>query len=411
MVGLGLLWLLLHSGGKDREPLALVEWITFATVVVVALSGKLRFGKGSLRRWVILLLVMAGLAATLLPFSKNPQASFSPTMVWLLLAGIGLLYASIASEQRLRQLLQATLVLALFLETFWAYFVWWGGGDVAGRLQAGTFYAPNQYAGYVLLLVPIVTVLALTSSGRVMSAAWGFFAVYAYTAILLSGSRGGQVAALVGLAACVILTSRNGLRKTLVRAALLILGIAAFQAFITSAIFFHPTARPGASPPISIRGKAPAGSSLSMRAHWAQGAVKIWLAHPITGSGLGTFGDKFSRIQHPKWQWSRYAHNQYAEALAEGGTLFGAAMIALALWPITAGLKQIRRERLPATAPKIGLWAGFLSASLHLLIDHDWSYPAYSVTFIVIGLLLLTPSKGSPEASPLNHPSNQVPQP
>lgn len=391
---LAVLWLPLLSGGADRGPLLAVQGLTFAALAWLAAKRRLTLPHGPLRK-VVAALLAAGFAAALsTAFSRDLDASVPALIGWLWLGATGLLFLIAVEHARLRAILPGSLVAAAVVQTSWSFFVWWGGGDPAPA-QSGTFYAPNQFAGYLLLLAPLLLVPSLTRPGRREAAAWGVMTVFVYLAIALSGSRAGAGAAILGAAVAAALAARSGLRRVLARAALLIVGFAAGGAFITSSLILPD--RPSGGPAGVLRSVGEKEGSVPIsaehRLHWAQGALAIGGRSPVTGAGLGTYGDMLVQVMDARWAWSRYAHNHYLEAFAEGGLPLAAAAVALPAAAFAAGLERLRRRSFdPAEAPwRMAYFGGLAGASAHLVLDHDWSFPAYAVAYALVALLLTAP--------------------
>lgn len=98
-----------------------------------------------------------------------------------------------------REVAISALVLSLMIQSTWGWFIWHSGG-VAMAPVFGTFYASNQYAGFLGLLSPILVGMAVRSSG-LMKWVHAIGASFAYAMLVMSGSRGGILAAVLGLAA------------------------------------------------------------------------------------------------------------------------------------------------------------------------------------------------------------------
>jgi O-antigen ligase len=93
--------------------------------------------------------------------------------------------------------------------------------------------------------------------------------------------------------------------------------------------------------PLLERFVGPTGEGLDAggRLTVVQTSLGLWRAHPIWGTGLGTFEVAFSRVQPPELggRW-RHAHQDGAELLVTTGLvgftllLFGAILVLRALW-------------------------------------------------------------------------------
>lgn len=391
-LAVGVVWLPLFEGGSNTKQLLAVQAVSFGALAVLGVRGRLARGLGDSRLVLFTLSFICGAAILSTAGSKDLEASVPLAVLWLWLGACGFLLALAAHHPRAGGVIHTALITAAIAQAAWGFFVWWGGGERA-ETQSGTFYAPNQYAGFLLLLAPLLLANALTRTNRREAFHWGVFTTLVYLGVAFSGSRGGSVAALVGGAACVTILAVRATaprRELIVRAAAIAVMFVAASFFLTSRLLF-PLENAGGTPlgggALTSFSEKSLPASLAMRARWSQGSILIWLSRPLTGTGLGTFGDMFASVQDPAWRWSRYAHNHYLEALAEGGLPLAAGVVSLPVVALTAGLR--RRATTPAEeARQAGLAAGILGGSLHLVIDHDWSYPAYALVFVLMCVLV-----------------------
>lgn len=384
-----ILWLPLRSGGTDEFPLIAVQAATFAALAVTALRRELKF-PGPKAFWAALALTL-GAAAVSTAFSRDLDASVPALLGWLWLGAVTVLVSSYF-QSAAGPLIGPALVLAVGMQAFWGFFAWWGGGDPADT-QSGTFYSPNQYAGYLLLLAPLLIAPALLVNSRREAAAWGGLAAFVCLGVVLSGSRGGMVALGIGALTTVGLAARISARKVLIRSFLLMASALLLGALLTSPLVLSDRSiePAGGGPLENVLLKGSPSPSLDMRLRWVEGAVRIGVMQPLTGSGLGTYRDMLVQVQEPSWFWSRYAHNHYAEAFAEGGVFLALGVIAIPVTAVLAARIAASRGRLLDT-PGVGAIGGLLGGSAHLVIDHDWSFPAYAVAFITLAVVAVTAS-------------------
>ncbi|MBW3589097.1 MAG: O-antigen ligase family protein [Actinobacteria bacterium] len=383
-----IVWLPLRSGGTDQLPLIGIQAATFVALAVTALRRELRFAAPGAFWAALGLTLVAGGVSTI--FSKDLDASVPALIGWLWLGAVSVLIAS-HCRGNARASLGSALVFAVGIQAFWGFFAWWGGGDPADT-QSGTFYSPNQYAGYLLLLAPLLIAPALLVSPRREAAASGSLAAFVCLGVVLSGSRGGMVALGIGALATIGLAARTSVKKALIRSVLLMASTVLMGALLTSPLILNDRSiePAGGGPLENVALKGSPSPSLNMRLRWVEGAVRIGAMQPFTGSGLGTYGDMLVQVQEPSWFWSRYAHNHYAEAFAEGGALLLLGVIAIPATALLGSPGFLRRSRSPVEASTIGMAGGLLGGSAHLVIDHDWSFPAFAVTFMVLAALAAT---------------------
>ena len=186
-----LVWLPFKFGGLSPGWLDAAELSTFAAVAALVAAGALptRFSP-EVRR---ILWAMAGLAvaaAVATAFSRQISVSVPLLVEWLWLGAEALLVAFVARQRRGRELLGGLLLVAVFAQVFWSSYAWWGSQNPAHQ-QVGTFYAANQYAGYVLLLAPLCLAVCLLSSSWITAGGAAVASAFLYLGIVLSGSRAG----------------------------------------------------------------------------------------------------------------------------------------------------------------------------------------------------------------------------
>jgi len=114
-----------------------------------------------------------------------------------------------------------------------------------------------------------------------------------------------------------------------------------------------------------------AGASTEPRRSYYDVAWHEYLAHPLLGSGAGTFGRSWLESGLPaRYGGALDAHSLYLETLAELGPLGLALVLALLCYPLVRTLRVRAVPGLPAAA---GASAAFL---LHAGVDWDWELPA-----------------------------------
>lgn len=214
-----------------------------------------------------------------------------------------------------------------------------------GRV-AGTMVYPNALAGIILLLWPVSLALALDGTKKlrplVRLAAIGLTVFLGAAAFYWSGSKLGWLIAL-GLVGLYLLRLEWSKKlKLMVVGLVMIAGLAVF-----AVRFQHYFAR--------------GATSVVARFDYWQAAVRTTAAHPIVGTGPGTFQHPYERIKSPTAEMARLTHNDYLEQFSDSGVPGGlayAAWIATAL--MLAGKKIWRRRDFLLTAMMAGVLGWFL---------------------------------------------------
>src|SRR5437762_1525470 len=205
-----------------------------------------------------------------------------------------------------------------------------------GGIPFGPFVNRNHFAGLMELILPLALVpLVLGKVRRERLAVVALFAVMPVAALFLSASRGGIVSFCVQVAFLIyLLLRRRGLGKN-------VLGVAAV---LLAALMIVTWLGVG-----QILQRFSSLHSLEVtegkRAAMRRGAWRIFLDHPLAGTGLGTL-----QIVYPPYETLydgkivNHAHNDYLEALAETGIAGGLCCA----WFLALLLYHSLRQLLPS---------------------------------------------------------------
>lgn len=260
----------------------------------------------------------------------------------------------------------------------------WTGQDPS--VVSSTFFNRNHLAG-------LLAVAILTGLGRLLSRAHGnrprpverlFLAaalVVCGIALVGTGSRGGVVATTCGAFAFVIAGAPKPRRAILLAVGVIVASIAASLApdsFVDRVTAIDDElATAGRRPDIWL------------------GAWNAFLAFPLFGSGLGTFGDV-----SVGWQSAtvpghvEHAHCDPLQIAVECG-LFGFAIAALAfaLW-LREALRAIRTTPAAHRLPIAGAMAAVVAVVVHSLVEFDLQIPANATWVAAIAGLAVAGGRG-----------------
>jgi len=355
-----------HLSGSARPSLSLVPslsrqaavgWWTLALLLAVSLVA------ARSRRARPLLLVAALASAAFQAIYGLRQIRRSPGEIWGVLVG---------GPERFR----GTLVVSDHLATFctilmaiclgWSWWAW------------RTSRREPRLARRLALLIPPVV-------------AWGC----AFAGVVVSGSRAGLAAAVVGLVFQTGLVARMGRNRWVPIA--LALAILAGGWFVVSR---------GPAAHLGRQFSRPVHEILTSErfAVWRP-ALGLWAESPVFGTGLGTFGEAFTRVQPVEIQGARWgrAHNDPLELLVTGGLvgfgLFGLALVLLVrrLWKVyrTNGHLAVRASALAALL-------ALPPVALHEFFDFGLTIPANAVFLtVLLGIGAAGPTAVEEGASPL----------
>ena len=126
---------------------------------------------------------------------------------------------------------------------------------------------------------------------------------------------------------------------------------------------------------------------------WLDG-LRLFARYPTLGTGCGTYTwvEPMIRTRSGFENESvEYAHNEYVEALAEGGLPRLALILLLVVWPVT---RLIRRHVRVIDRPEAGLLLGglygLLAIAMHSFFDFGMHMPAVAVLAVVFLACLMS---------------------
>lgn len=246
----------------------------------------------------------------------------------------------------------------------------------------GSFINHNHFAGFAEMGTLLALGLCVQRlrrdrelSGRALL--WAGAAALIALAVLASRSRGGLVALAAGLAAFALLAAGRRSRR---RGALL-LGV--FTLAMAAALAILPQ-----DAWTRIMASASDGS-LAYRLHTSLASLRLAAAHPLLGSGLGSFPDAVTAFKRGDGDVrTMHAENDVLEFVAETG-LLGLAALLFAAWRL--------RPALAATLRSSALAAGALAAAsalaVHSFVDFNLRVPSNAL-MLAVCLALALPGRG-----------------
>jgi len=252
---------------------------------------------------------------------------------------------------------------------------------------------PNAMAAYLAPIAPLIWhkfTISSRRSSRALLALWGILVL---GVLILTQSRGGLLGLSFALAYYGLTVARQRPQEGRSGSKWLKMGLAALAILLGLAVY-GAIIRYG-------RGIGFQGNSSQVRLETMSGAVKILMAHPLTGSGPGTFGQELLRHQRPLRELHAHAHNLFLTFAAETGVLGILSMI----WLIGAAFRQWRaagRSRNQNSA-RPALQASLLAFIAHNMVDSLFEFPSVILLAAVIfGLwagLIFQPRSLSPRLS------------
>jgi len=245
-----------------------------------------------------------------------------------------------------------------------------------GGLPFGPYVNRNHFAGFAEMVIPLALVpLVLGRVRRERIFLVALFAMVLIVALLLSASRGGIVSFAVQMLLLFLLLLIRRIRSRFVIAGgVVILCAVMFVSWI------------GVQQVLTrFAGIQTLEVSAGKRAAMRQGTWRLFLDHPLLGTGLGTFEIVFPPYDSVyDGKIVNHAHNDYLEFLAETGMVGGLCCLWF-LWVVLLQSLKGMAELGESFGSALNL-AGLVACSgilVHSLVDFNLRTPANALLFLV----------------------------
>ncbi|HKQ87515.1 MAG TPA: O-antigen ligase family protein [Candidatus Acidoferrales bacterium] len=264
--------------------------------------------------------------------------------------------------------------------------IYWVQQITAGVKPFGPFVNRNHFAGFVELTLPTgLALLMLRGIRREQVPLMILLTLVPISAVVLASSRAGIIC--VGLEVCGLAAFRLGRKRAeRVRVAPVVVAVAAGVILIGWIGVGHAVERFLPSYNTSM--------SMGKRVSMTRGALRIFLAHPVSGAGLGT-----TIAVYPPYETMYdgkvvdHVHDDYAEALAETGLLGGACgvfFLILLFWGVARRLTTEQGHFSHA------LHAGAIAAAggllLHSFVDFNLHILSNALLFLLQTFVATAPA-------------------
>ena len=228
---------------------------------------------------------------------------------------------------------------------------------------AGTLEGPNQFAGWLNLLLPVLFARMLTDRNPWLIASVSLCAV-AEAATL---SRSGIVAAVVaGIVVLVVTRPSRHVGLGFAAGAIVVAGV-----LVTLGLAVGVEAR------FFSFAEVPQPDHLGTRAILWAGALDLWRSSPLVGIGAGNFEFDLGMVGHPEIR--THANSLYLQALSEMG-LVGFAATMFMIWTVIATFARSFSRR-PLV---IGVFAANIALALHQVFDYLWFFPKVGTFWAIL---------------------------
>lgn len=373
--------LAISDGGRHLGTLTLAQIAIFAALLAVAWVGAVR-GLAVSRPLMGMLAVMA-LASI---GSVRPEASVRELLLWTMYVGLCVITAStLSSAAAAERFVDAAVFVASWLCLI-GLFMFWGANNPGMRWSA-TFYWPNPFAAFLLLVLPVEVSRCLHARRWRASLAHGAICLLLAVALVLTYSRGAWLGLLMIIPVALIVLHPPSWKAALWRCAVLAALTALSVVVLTR----------GAVPVSSAQGVIGRAASLidaedtsvQGRLNFWRSGIAIFLDHPLIGTGPGTFGAVHAAYQRDVRFYAKDAHNLYIQTAAEMGLVGIAALVTLLSAVAVLWVRSLRQARGRGEYPVIaGIGLGLAAFLLHSGLEMDWMFPANpAMAFALVGVL------------------------
>jgi O-antigen ligase len=268
-----------------------------------------------------------------------------------------------------------------------------------GGIPFGPYVNRNHFAGLMELIVPLgLSMLVLRAEDRERMPLLTILTLLPIGALFLSASRGGIVGFFLALGLVLILTfyRRRG-RNQLVAAALVLLLAGGVVAWLGIGRALDRFASYRALEVSDTR-----------RAEMVRDSWRIFLDHPLLGTGMGTLPEVFPRYESIyDGRIVNHTHNDYVEALAETGLIGGLCGLAFLLLFFRESWKRFMGARnVEDLALHIGAFAACCALLAHSLVDFNLHIPSNALLFLLQAALAtsVTPGRSAGAETHRKHP-------
>lgn len=325
--------------------------------------------------WLTLTVALfCGAAVVSSMFALDPGESVNPLFIALTAVIVFFSVLQLGDSSRRLEVVVVGLLLALVTaslhgigqQAFDAYGPSGGvliNGEVVSRVQ-GSFGHPNQYANFLVVLMPLAGAVSLTRSVplRLRLLGAGAF-LLAVQPLIFSFTRGAIVALVIG--------SLLWLAIVRPRTAVLVAAVVAIAGFSLAPQALRER----------LQSEGTAGD-IGLRADIWRSAIDIYAESPITGVGLGNFGVAYEslpaviadgaqrRLLHQgELLVPPHANNLTLTVLAEQGLVGLVALLALPVAGVVVARRLTRTSHSLSRAIGIGLGAALLVMAAHSLFE------------------------------------------
>ena len=255
----------------------------------------------------------------------------------------------------------------------------------------GPFINRHHFAGYMELAVAIPLGLLFSGSIEVHKRPlYAFAVVLMSVSLIMTNSRGGIISLVAELMFLVVIAGpgrRRGenVRGQRLRAVLMRGGLAVGLVIV---LFFGVLAVGGADVFGRLLGTVNAADPTTGRSHFWSVTLDVIKAHPIIGSGLGSFGVIYTRYDSRNGMFRlEQAHNDYLQILSDGGIVGGLLGLSFLVILFRNGFTRRDTDDKFRRGVATGALAGCFAVLVHSAFDFTLHTTSNALLFLILAAM------------------------
>ena len=313
-------------------------------------------------------------------YSIKPSATIYGFLFMTSFTILGLTIAMFSSKELFKSLLRVLLIVSSLLCIMGLYQYILTPNSVTARAQS-VFITPNTFAGYLILILPLLGGLYFTVKNKKTKNILFFLNLLFYTAILATGSRGGWIGLLAGGIFFYYLMMREGLLKWDSFSKKILLSFIVVTIFFFLPMDFNKDTYSRSE---ELLTPYASGSMLDRVRYW-DSTKQIIKEHPIRGNGFWTFYTVYPKYKSHELKKSVqfFSHNDYLQFWSEIGIFGLTAFLLIVYLYLKEGVYVLRKKGLSdiEKGSLIGSMAGSLAVLIHSLGDFNLYVSAIVLIF------------------------------
>jgi O-antigen ligase len=255
----------------------------------------------------------------------------------------------------------------------------------------GPFINRHHFAGYMELAIAVP--LGLLFSGAIESykrPLYAFAVALMGVSLILTNSRGGMISLVAEILFFVVIAGpgwRKGeaARGQRVRAMMLRGGLALGLIIV---LFFGVLAVGGADAFGRLLGTVNAADPTTGRSHFWSVTLDVIKAHPVIGSGLGSYGVIYTRYDSRNGMFRlEQAHNDYLQILSDGGIVGGLLGLVFLVILFRIGFARRHTDDKFRRGVTTGALAGCFAVLIHSAFDFTLHTTSNALLFLVLAAM------------------------